>query len=142
MTRENHECNKRFCVNCSQNREVGNLCYMSPLKNVLPADDKVLYVFHNFETTQNARYSDRDTLHVPNLVWMRQFCSRCEDMEDIARDCIQCGKRSHSFWEDPFGDVLSYLCEPRPWFNKIVAVTHNAKAFDLHFILNRAIVMK
>jgi hypothetical protein len=38
--------------------------------------------------------------------------------------------------------MLSYLCEPRPWVKKINATAHNAKAFDLHFILNRAILLK
>jgi hypothetical protein len=38
--------------------------------------------------------------------------------------------------------LLSYLCRPRPWFNKIVAIAHNAKAFDLHFIVNRALELK
>ena len=32
--------------------------------------------------------------------------------------------------------------EPRPWANKIIAIAHNASAFDLHFILNRAILLK
>jgi len=36
----------------------------------------------------------------------------------------------------------SYLCEKHPWANRIVAIAHNAKAFDLHFILNRAIMLK
>jgi len=38
--------------------------------------------------------------------------------------------------------MLPYLCKPRPWTNKVVAVAHNAKAFDLHFILNRAVMLK
>jgi hypothetical protein len=38
--------------------------------------------------------------------------------------------------------LLSYLCEPRPWVNKVIAIAHNAKAFDLHFMLNRAIFLK
>jgi len=43
MTHETHECNKLFCANCKQNRQVGHLCYMRPLKDVLPsAGDKVL----------------------------------------------------------------------------------------------------
>jgi len=62
-------------------------------------------------------------------------------MED-AGDFPRCGKRKHSFWVDPVGDMLSYLCEPRPWANKIVAIAHKAKAFDLHLILNRAILLK
>ena len=40
------------------------------------------------------------------------------------------------------GDTLSYLCESRPWVEKIVVIAHNTKAFDFHFILNRAIVLK
>jgi hypothetical protein len=39
------------------------------------------------------------------------------------------------------GDLLTYLCQPRPWVNKIIAIAHNAKPFDLHFILNRAILL-
>jgi len=38
--------------------------------------------------------------------------------------------------------MLTYLCKPRPWANKIVAIAHNAKAFDLHCILNRAVMLK
>ena len=59
MTHHNHECNKRFCDNCKQKTEMGHLCYMRPLKGALPpAVDKVLYVFYDFETTQNTRYTD------------------------------------------------------------------------------------
>jgi hypothetical protein len=99
-------------------------------------------VCYDFETTQNSRYSDKATLHVPNLVCLQQFCCRCEGVADIQIDCDRCGKRKHSFWVDPVGDVLSYLCEPQPWAKKIIAVSHNAKVFDLHFILNRAILLK
>jgi len=45
VTRENHECNKRFCQNYKQNIVAGHLCFMRPLKNMLPAGDRVLYVF-------------------------------------------------------------------------------------------------
>ena len=38
--------------------------------------------------------------------------------------------------------LLSYPCEPRSWDNTIDAISHNAKAYDLHFILNRAILLK
>jgi len=141
VTHENHECNKRFCENCNKNRDVDHLCYMRPLKDALPyAGDKVFYVLYDFETTQNTKYPDKATLHVPNLVCFKQFCLRCEEKED--GDCVRCGKRKHSFWEDPFGALLSYLTEPRHWANKIIAIAYNAKAFDLQFILNRAILLK
>ena len=80
-------------------------------------------------------------LHVPNLVCVQQVCSRYECEEDGV-DCVRCGTRKHSFGENPVGDLLSYLTEPRPRANKIVATAHNVKAFDLHSIFNRAIVLK
>ena len=69
VTDARHKCNKVFCANCKLNRDVGHLCYMKPLKDVLPdASDKVLYVFYDLETTQNTKYSDKATLHVLDLV--------------------------------------------------------------------------
>ena len=40
------------------------------------------------------------------------------------------------------GDLLTYLCEPRPWVRQVIAIAHNAKSFDLHFILSRAVRLK
>ena len=79
---------------------------MRSLKNELPANYRILYVFYHFETMQSTRYSDKVTVHVRNLVYIHQFCSKCENEEDIERDCAQCGKRKHSFWDSPFGDML------------------------------------
>ena len=53
---------------CASRGEVGHLCYTQPLKTVLPPSEGVLYVFYNFETTQNTRYSDTGKVHVHNLV--------------------------------------------------------------------------
>jgi hypothetical protein len=44
------------------------------------------------------------------------------------------------FFDDAVGDLLSYLCEPRPWCIKFIAIAHNAKEFDSQFILRRAIL--
>jgi len=63
-------------------------------------------------------------------------------LPDIDEDFERCGRRQHTFWDDPIGALLSYLCEPRPWVSKVVAIAHNAKAFDSQFILNRTIQMK
>jgi len=73
---------------------------------------------------------------------VQQFCARVDEILDCSIDCERCGRRRHSFWNYPVGDLLTYLCEPRPWVSKIVAIAHNAKAFDLNFILNRAIKLK
>jgi hypothetical protein len=120
--------------------DMGHHFYMQPLNKEVPLGDRVLYVYYDFETTQNTPYmnSDKATVHVTNPVCVNQRCSLCESSDDVTQDYARCGKRRHS-WEDPVGDMLSYLCEPRPWVKQIVAIAHNAKAFDLQFILDRAV---
>jgi hypothetical protein len=59
ITREDpkHECGKLFCETCKQNMEIGHLCNMQPLKDEIPnGGDRVLYVYYDFETTQNTTY--------------------------------------------------------------------------------------
>ena len=86
--------------------------------------------------------SDRTNKHVTNLACLQQFGSKCEKISDIEQDCIQYSKRIHPFWDDPVGDMLKYMCESRPWVENIVVIAHNAKALDVHFIINRAILQK
>jgi len=99
-------------------------------------------VFYDYGTTQDTKFSENATQHIPILVCIQQYCSVCEMQEDIETDCDRCGRRRHSFYDNPVGDLLSYLCEPRPWCNKVVAIAHNAKAFDSQFILKRVILLK
>jgi hypothetical protein len=102
---------------------------MVPLSDMVAPSNRVLYVYYDFETTQDKRYSEKATVHKPKLVCVQQFCSQCEDIADIDQDCPQCGKRKHSFWDDPVGDLLTYLCKPRPWANRVIAIAHNANLF-------------
>ena len=95
---------------CTANREVGHLLCIQPLRNELPSSDGVQYVFYDFENTQNTRYSETAKEHVPNLVCIQQFCSRCEGIEDCERECERCGVRKHAFWDDLVGDLLTNLC--------------------------------
>jgi hypothetical protein len=137
-----HGCFKTYCENCSSYKEVGHLCYMKPLKNELPRSDDVLFVFYDFETAQEPKFADTGTLHVPNLVCLEQFCTQYEKQPDIDMDCLRCGERRHSFFEDPVSDLLTYLWKPRSWCNKVIVIARNAKAFDSQFILNRAVLLK
>jgi hypothetical protein len=91
------ECFKPYFAICQQNREVGHLCSMRPLVKELPRSDNVLFVFYDFETTQDTKISDSTSVHIPDLVCFRQFCARCEMEPDIHLDCVQCGRRRHWF---------------------------------------------
>ena len=142
LTSKKNECFKTFCANCKFNVDIAQLCYMQTLKNRSQRNDNVLLFFYYFETTQDTELSDSARLHVPNLVCVQQFCSRCEMMTNIDATSERCGMRRHSFWDDPVGDLLSYLCETRRWSEKVVAIAHNAKGFDSQFILNRLILMR
>jgi hypothetical protein len=115
---------------------------MKPLANGLPRSDNVLFVFYDFETTQDTKIPVSATEHIANLVCLQQFCSLCEMEPIITVVCARCGKRSHSFFDDTVGDLLSYLCKPRNWCEKIIAIAHNARGFDAQIILNRAIFLK
>ena len=68
LTIKDQECNKPYCANCKQNMGIEHLCYMTTLKNELPRSDNELFVFYDFETTQDTKVSDSATLHIPNLV--------------------------------------------------------------------------
>ena len=114
LTRKKHESFNPFCENCKEDKEIGHLCYMKLLMNILPGNYDVLFVFYDFETPQDSKFSDSATVHVPNLVCLQQFCTLCETKLDIDMDCTRGGKRKHSFFSDPVGDLLSYLCAPQP----------------------------
>jgi len=73
--------------NCQQNRKIGHLCYMRPLANELPNTYNVLCVFYDLETTQDTKFSDSATEHIPNLECLQQFCARCEMQPDMSVDC-------------------------------------------------------
>jgi hypothetical protein len=96
IPKEKHECYKRYCKNCNQNKEVRHLWYMAPLvMDLVQPSNRVLYVFYDFETMQNKRYDEKTTVHMPHLVCVKQFCSQCEGIADIQQDCEQCARRMH-----------------------------------------------
>ena len=82
---------------------------MRPLRNKLPDSDTVIFVFYGFETTQDTKFSDSATVHVPNLVCLQQFCSKCEYIQDINTDCEQCGRRKHVLGRSSRGFVNLFV---------------------------------
>ena len=130
-TNGNHECNKRFCENCKENNKIVHLCYIRPPKDASPlGSEEVLYVFYDFETTQNTRYTDEAKLHEHNLVCELQFVSRCDYEEDLG-DCVRCGRSKHSFQHDPMGEFISYEIEQSPSAKMFVAIVITPRRLTL-----------
>ena len=69
---------------------------MSPLSDKVPRSDKVLFIFYDFETTQDKKSGDTSFEYVPNLVCVQQFCAMCENDSNMDVDCRRCGERKHS----------------------------------------------
>jgi len=74
---------KSYCANCKQNRQIGHLFQMYLLKNVLPMSNDYIFVFYDFESTQDTKASESATMQIPNMVCLHQLCSRCETLVDI-----------------------------------------------------------
>jgi hypothetical protein len=49
-------------------------------------------VFYDFETTQDTKFSENATEHIPNLVCVQQFSSVRQMQDDIDIDSERCGK--------------------------------------------------
>jgi hypothetical protein len=79
MKVKNHEYNTRFFSHYLKNKELGHRCYISPLADKAPRDERVLFIFYDFATTQNTKCTDTSFEHVPNLMYVQQFCAVCED---------------------------------------------------------------
>jgi hypothetical protein len=132
-----HECLNKFCSNCKVHREFGHLLYESTKDFIASWRQCVICVLRFWN---DAGY---EVFRIGNRAHRLQtFRTLCENVEDINADFLRCGKRIHSFFDDPISDLLSYLCEPRQWCEKIVTVAHNTKSFDTQIILNRAILLK
>jgi len=104
--------------------------------------NKYLYVFFDTECTQDLEKCDGSFEHVPNLICAQQMCSKCEVVDDVNVDCEQCGKRVHTFWQDPVGKFTDYLRLSRPFADKIYVISHNSRGYDAQFLLRRFVELR
>ena len=100
---------------------------MHPLTDEVPSADKVLFVFYDFEATQDTKISETAKLHEPILVCLQQFCTNCEMQDDYKQDCARCGKRQvvmvllgPAFGQFPRAQKKNgvQFCTPKKWAHK------------------------
>ena len=132
-----HECNKIFCKTCYKEKDINHFCFIQPLKDKSIDNEKILYVFYDFESRQedviNDKYKSR--IHVPNLCVLQHVCTYCINDEDLSELCGFCGKREQVFKINPVKQFVEYVFREVTDFNKIICIAHNSKGYDAQFIL-------
>jgi len=58
-------------------------------------------------------------------------------VDNVNVDCEQCGKRVHTFWQDPVGKFIDFLRISRQIADKIYVISHNYRGEDAQFLLRR-----
>lgn len=140
--KEKHACGTTKCGVCHEMVPYGHLCYMQPLKP--KKKSKVLYVFYDFETRQDKLVEGHDDVyeHEVNLCVLQQACTVCIDNEDLTRLCHSCGIREHVFKTEPVKQFVEYVLRENTSFEKIICLAHNAKNFDLMFVMRYIVEQK
>jgi len=93
-------------TNVSGMKEIVRLRYIRIQKDALSsASDKQFTSFMISKLPKIIGKRDDANLHLHNLVYVQEFCSRCVD-EESEGDFVLCGRRIHSFWQDTVGDVF------------------------------------
>jgi hypothetical protein len=113
ITYRKHERN-----NCNEKKEINHMCLMRLLMNEPASSEHMQYVFHDFENTQHTNRSNKASVHMPHLVCLLIFCSKCKNIAHI----VKCGKRKRSCWDDSVGDMFSYQCQPGSWIKKRIVL--------------------
>jgi len=104
--------------------------------------DKFLYGFFDTECTQDLEKRDGSFEHAPNFICAQEMCSKWGTVDDLSVDCEQCGKRVHTFWQDPVGKFIDYLRQSRPFAGKVYVISHNSRGYNTLFLLRRFLELR
>ncbi|KAG1710397.1 putative DNA polymerase [Nymphon striatum] len=125
-----HVCGNYLCPNCKQYADVDHSCYIT---HETPKTSTDKYIFYDFETIQE---SGR---HIPNLCIALKVCANCIDEIGICKSCGDPKNKYSTYYvfangADTVNEFGNWLIDSR---NKnYVAIAHNAKGFDSHFLLD------
>ena len=139
-----HECGKMYCRICKGINPLKHLCYMKPVTNQSKLHKYItVYIFYDFETTQHEQFQGSDKIfeHHVNYGVAQKVCTKCLDKKFGFENCQFCaGCKSEIF---NGGEVVDnflefvFAVERLKGVGQVICIGHNAKSFDLHFILKR-----
>lgn len=137
QSKKPHQCGLSFCYTCRKDVPTRHECFLAPAEKKVKREE-TLYIFYDIESTQESPLVDSDESfeHYPNLLVSQQVCAKCDNIESNEYDCFYCGNRQKIFESKScVGDFLTYMVNINQKFKKIIAIAHNSKAYDSHFIL-------
>ena len=99
--------------------------------------DRDAFVFYDFETRQDETLEETENvrIHVPTLCVAQQICKVCAGIETMSLRCRWCGVREFVFSRDPIKEFVDFATRSSKYLKKFICIAHNAKAFDVQFIL-------
>ena len=124
-----HKCGYVMCKVCNEKKPKDHKCYIRPLKNKNDAEEgkNLQYIFYDFESMLI------DNIHVPMLCVAHKVCDDCITFPMNSKEC-ECQRERKIFQGSntlkEFGD---WVWNGRK--EKVIAMAHNAQAYDLHFIM-------
>jgi hypothetical protein len=119
-----HECFKKFCTYCNKKQPSGHSCYVAVLK-----PSKLSNKYFTFSLIRSAHKTLKSVMGLLSMYRTSYVLSRCSkrvNVDDVNVDCEQCGKRVHTFWQDPVGKFIDYFRQSRPFADKIYVISHNS----------------
>lgn len=135
-----HICGTKYCKICKKLTPIRHECYIPPIEPKEIDEVKTLFIFYDFETTQNTLLhgNTQKFQHLVNLCISQQTCGQCMETE-IQDNCMNCGERLKIFNKfDVIDSFMKYLGEIKDRFNNVVVIAHNMQKFDGHWIHVRA----
>ena len=149
-----HNCDVIIYKTCSGKRSSGHECFIQTLSIKSKGKTRkngplpTAFIFYDFETIQNTRYSGSGNtfLHCVNYGIVHKVCTVCMVEKFGVCACEFCRGGTRKIFnngEETIHDFITYILEGE-YINsvsEIIAIAHNSKGFDCQFIL-KAITYK
>ncbi|KAJ8685537.1 hypothetical protein QAD02_021330, partial [Eretmocerus hayati] len=147
-----HSCDEIFCKSCKSRHSPNHLCHIrtrasksttttaSETQGVSQCKPKKLFVFYDFEATQNTVYrqvgESYEYIHKVDLCVAQSCCDACLHIDDMTYICNFCGPRQRTMSsENPVAELLDFVLREQTDLEQITAICHNSRSYDGQFIL-------
>lgn len=104
-----------------------------------------IFIFYDFETTQNTKIDENTFLHKVNFCVAQKVCNHCMnetfDDENICGYCLGGCSEIFDNGDETLNNFIDFVLdtEELPNIAKVTVIAHNSKSFDWEFVLNNIV---